>query len=232
MMINFPFLKLPMGFVELLKDDFREGNSQDKRIEKFLRQNSAIRVLVEQGSRESNENHSMNSMIKSYGWKLIRDKMAILYLNKFEFGNYEVRHEDNYFLKDILSMEEAFYDYGTSGNSRLFLLGFYLRMAEFDLARRMGKTDINLVKETLGTLEYLKLRTSKSLRIDWLILSTLHLLGFFGNEGFHKALIEANFEYQKIYEKIDETYKKSMLNNFINYGSSIDDEYVLLNDIN
>ncbi len=232
MMINFPFLKLPGSFVELLKEDFRDGTAQDKMVSSFLSENSAIRILVEQDSWEMNESHNTTSLIKSYGWKLIRDKIAILYLNKFEFGTYEVRHEDNYFLKDILEMEDLFYSFSTSGNSRLFLLGLYLRMAEFELARKMGNSDTNLVKETRETLEFLRLRSSKNTRIDWLILSTLHFIGFFGADEFTHTLVKANYEYQQLYEMLDETYKKSMLHNLINYGSSIDDEYVLLNDIN
>ncbi|MCB9091665.1 MAG: hypothetical protein H6620_03840 [Halobacteriovoraceae bacterium] len=228
MIENLPFIKLPGEFTSLLKRNFQTKKEQEEFVIKKLAENPAIVVVLEKSIREMKKEMNMSKAVRAYGWEYIRDKLAELYLNRTLTHRY-MTNNPNFSLQDLVEFEDKFFDFSTKGISRTFLLGFYLKLSESRLMDEGTLQNANLLESVKNISRFIKLRSVKSLRTDWLILTVWHFVQFFGEENFEEVLSKCHNEYRVLYNELDEDQKETMIGNLISYGASIKDHYTLLN---
>ena len=119
-------------------------------------------------------------------------------------------------------------NHGVTSFSRVFLLGFYLRLANLQIQRRENNKFIEIkIPEEIGA--FLKLSQGRSEKIDWLILITMHLLNGLGDKLLMNALMQGK-KFEELYELMSSENKKIMLENLLAYGASIQEQDVFLYD--
>jgi hypothetical protein len=127
---------------------------------------------------------------------------------------------------DIKLIESRYTDHSVNSYSRLFLLGFYLKLANLEIQHGEENkfTEIKLPMD-LGDL--LRLSEGRSERIDWLILLLLHLQSALGEKLLMKYLIDGK-KFDELYLLMSKEDQAQMGNNLMAYGASIQESEVFL----
>jgi hypothetical protein len=122
---------------------------------------------------------------------------------------------------DIKKTESTYMDHGVYGHCRLFLLGFYVRLANIQNHARLDNefTEIK-ISEQLHTL--LNLSEGRTKKIDWLVLILMHLTQSLGEEKL-MILIKSGQKFNEIYELMSIDERENMLTNCLAYGASINE---------
>ena len=215
--LQFPFLNLPQEFVTLLKSNLSLNNSPEQILD-LVSPNHALKSILVTAFGEFNSDRGIEKVIQALGWSNFRDRMASIYIYKSKYGNYPYK-TDMGLVEDIKSLENRFTDHSVNSFSRLFLLGFYLKLANLDIQRRENNHFLEIsIPSEIGSL--LRQSQGRSERIDWLILILYQLNSSLGEEMVMNSLISGkNFEY--IYALMPQDAQEVMIQNLLAYGASI-----------
>jgi hypothetical protein len=116
-------------------------------------------------------------------------------------------------------METRYVNHSITGVSRVFLLGFYLRLANIQIQRRENNKFIEIkVPEEIGA--YLRMSQGRTEKLDWLILILMHLSNALGDKIVLNA-IAVGKKLEELYPLMSADSRKHMSDNLLAYGSSI-----------
>lgn len=209
-MERFAALVLPEEFVRLLKNPAPAGESP---VPRLLQGSPGLRLVLERAFGEFHGPRlGLEKVFNSLGWAHFRDRLASVYLFKAQNDVFPDK-TDMDLLDAIHALETRFADKVVTGCSRLFLLGFYLRL--------LGTVREGAVPEVPdGVQRALALTQVRSDRPDWLVLLCWHFDAFLGTETFLGTL-RAGFSYRDIFQRLTEEQRRLMLDNMLAYGASI-----------
>jgi len=175
--------------------------------------------------KEIDDGRGTEKLIVGLGWVNLRDRMACLYLSKNLFEYYP-DHFQLDLLDEIKLFEVKFSDFGVDGFSRLFLLGFFMKIHNQKvMVMDGGENQVIHFSDLLVPL--LKLSKVKSEKLDWLLIILQHFLNYLGFEKL-KELITKDKNFIQIYEMLSLEERKVMHSNLLAYSSSIfDSEFFL-----
>jgi hypothetical protein len=224
--LQLPHVILPVEFVTLLKSNLSVTTSPSP-IFDVIRPNQAVYLTLEKAFKEFDDGRGLEKTMIALGWSNFRDRMASLYIYKSIHGNFpKVTSMD--LVEDIKQLEMRFSNHGVNSFSRVFLLGFYLRLANIQIQKRENNKFIEIkIPEVIGA--YLKLSQGRSEKIDWLILIILHLQNGLGDKMLMNALMQGK-KFDELYELMSPENKKLMLENLLAYGASIQEQDIFLYD--
>ena len=224
--LHLPHVILPAEFVTLLKSNLSVTTSPAP-IFDVIRPNQAIYLTLEKAFKEFDDGRGLEKTMIALGWANFRDRMASVYIYKAIHSEYP-KSTSMDLVEDIKQMEARFTNHTVTSLSRLFLLGFYLRLANLQIQRRENNKFIEIkIPEEIGA--FLKLSQGRSEKIDWLILITMHLLNGLGDKLLMNALMQGK-KFEELYELMSPENKRIMLENLLAYGASIQEHDVFLYD--
>ena len=76
----------------------------------------------------------------------------------------------------------------------------------------------------------MKWSKTKSIRIDWLMLQLIHLDHFLGTERM-LSLLSSGSTYESLVALLSDEEQKKMIENFMTYGASVNDQDIFLSDL-
>jgi hypothetical protein len=219
-----PHVILPAEYVDLLKANLATVSSPDQ-IFKNIRPNPALYTILENGFKEFNDGRGLEKTMMALGWSNFRDRMGSLYIHKAIFGNFPNKTTME-LVEDIKLLESRFLDNSIQSYSRVFLLGFYLKLANLQIQKRENNQflEINIPEEVAPIL---KISQARSEKIDWLILIVLHLLNGLGEKIVINALA-AGKNFDELYSLLSPDSRKLMMDNLLAYGLSINEPDLFL----
>ncbi len=221
-----PHVILPSEFVTLLKSNLAITTSPAP-IFDVLRPNQALYLTLEKAFKEFDDGRGLEKTMIALGWSNFRDRMASVYIYKAIHGYYPKLTSMD-LVEDIKQLEGRFINHTVNSFSRVFLLGFYLRMSNIQIQRRENNKFLELkIPEEIGA--FLRLSQGRSEKTDWLILITLHLLNGLGDKLLMNALMQGK-KFDDLYDLLSSENKKIMLENLLAYGASIQESDVFLYD--
>lgn len=215
--IQFPHVILPKEFVQLLKANSSLGNSAV--IFETLKANRGLYEVLDVAFSEFNDGRGLEKTMVALGWANFRDRFASLYIYKAIHGKYPLK-TDMGLVEDIQKFEATYADTSLSGQSRLFLLGFYMKLAQIR-TQELEKNkflEFRLPEESI--LPILRLIPSRAEKIDWVILLIFHLAEALGDKSIANALL-AGKSFDEIYTLMSDDSRKRMHENLLSYGMSI-----------
>jgi hypothetical protein len=222
--LQFPFVNLPQEFVTLLKSNLSMTNAPEPILE-LISQNHALKSVLETAFSEFNGGRGIEKVIKALGWSNFRDRMASIYVYKSKYGDYPFK-TDMELVDEIKSLENRFTDHSVNSFSRLFLLGFYLKLANLDIQQREDNHFLELsIPPEIGSL--LKLSQGRTERIDWLILILHQMNAAMGEKMIMNSLISGK-KFEDIYALMPKDAQEVMAQNLLAYGASIQEPDVFL----
>lgn len=215
--LHLPHVILPLEFVSLLKESLPTVTSPDQ-IFSSIRPNEALYTVLGRAFKEFDDGRGLEKTMIALGWPSFRERMASIFVSKSIHGIYPNKTSlDD--VEDIIQLENRFSDQSVHGYSRVFLLGFYLRLANIQIQRREN----NRFKEILIPKEVeliLNLSQGRTEKIDWLILITLHLIDSLGAQMLTNYLLSGK-KFNDLYGLMQADQRKNMMDNLLAYGLSI-----------
>lgn len=212
-----PHVILPAEFLALLKTSLPVSTSSAPVFD-VIRPNGALYMVLERAFMEFDDGRGLEKTMVALGWSNFRDRMASLYVSKAIHGEFPLNTSMD-LVEDIKSLESRYGSHGVHGASRLFLLGFYLKLANLQIQKRENNKFLEL-RIPIEVDACLRLSQGKSEKIDWLLLILMHLLAGLGDKQVMNYLLSGK-KFQDIYPLMPEDHRKTMLNNLLAYGASI-----------
>ena len=222
----FPFVNLPPEFVTLLKSNHSVTTSSASVID-VIRSNPALTSILETAFTEFNDTRGLEKIITVLGWPNFRERMASVYVYKSIYGNFP-SSTDTELVDEIKSLESRFTDHTVNSFSRIFLLGFYLKLANLEIQPSEDNIYIEIkVPPEIG--ELLKLSQGRTERIDWLILILIHLNASIGEKMLMNGLV-AGKKFEEFFALMSKESQELMSQNLLAYGASIQEYEMFLNE--
>jgi hypothetical protein len=222
--LNFPFVNLPTEFVTLLRSNLSVINSTEP-IFNIIHPNRALFSILETAFKEFNDGRGLEKVMTALGWTSFRDRMASIYISKSIYGDYPTKTNIE-LVEDIQFIETRFSGHSVNGFSRLFLLGFYLKLANLEIQSKADNKFLEIVLP--NELEpLLKISPVRSEKIDWLILILFHLNASLGEGLLTKNLI-AGKKFEDLYMLMSKEDQEQMGQNLMAYSASIQESEVFL----
>jgi hypothetical protein len=219
-----PFVKLPQEFLTLLKSNLALTHSTET-IYELLHSRPALHLILKKAFAEFDDGRGLDKTMRALGWANFRERLGSIYLYKSIYGDYPQK-TDMGLVEEIRHFEQRFSEHSIHGFSRLYMLGFYLKLANIDLQNRANNhlTEIKVPEEVSFVL---KLSQGRSDKIDWLILSILHFIHFLGPELLINSLVSGK-KFNDLYDLVNENDRKIMEQNLLAYAASINEGEIFL----
>ena len=229
MMANLPMCSIPDEMSWALKMRFHNNRKSYAVIADEIYGSPFLKVLVPRLYQEYIKNNNLESMLNALGWNGFRDRLVAIYLYKIEHGQFPTRIELEA-VKEIKLFEDQFQDYVPDGDSRMFMLGFYLKMCDFKLSRDFQYMSESLLKTSDTILKILKKGTQKSLKLDWIYITLKVLEEMFPPDRLEHIISENNGNFYKVYQDLSEEDQKILIENLMAYGASINENEIFIYD--
>lgn len=224
--LHFPYVNMPQEFVTLLKSNISVTSSPAPVFD-VIRPNKALFAILERAFKEFDDGRGVEKVLMALGWANFRDRMASIYVYKTMYGDYPTKTNMD-LVEEIKLLETRFSDHSVNSFSRLFLLGFYLKLANLKIQQREDNQFLEIkLPQELGMM--LKLSQGRSERIDWLLLILLHLYTSLGEKMLLNNLI-AGKKFEELYALMPKDSQEVMGQNLMAYAASIQEPEVFLYD--
>lgn len=222
--LKLPFVGLPKEFVTLLKLPL-SPSSQVAPILEVIGKNKALIQVIETAFNEFDDGRGIEKIISVLGWPSFRDRLASVFIYKTVYGEYP-KTTNPELVEEIKVFENIYSEHTTHNNSRIFLLGFYLKLANLKIQKSLDNQflEINLPD---GLKILLQTSQGRSEKIDWLLLTLLHFYHAFGDKTLLNSLIGQK-KFDELYSLLSTEDRELMLENLLAYGASIDEQDIFL----
>lgn len=213
------YVWLPSDFVFLLQSDMQASGHGFRHLKKDLWNKPHFQSVYLRATRDLDLGLQFEKAINSLGWLGIRDRLASLYLYHQKHGQFS-NGADLSLVKDLIQFEEKISSKTTQGHSKAFLLGFYLTMEQY--TRKSNVQPVNelsrfLTSDMVDLLNAIKTRT---MDIDWLLLSLHYLLKFIEPERVKKLVLNSG-NFLALRESLTDKQKYEFYRGMLSYGASI-----------
>jgi hypothetical protein len=224
--LHLPHVILPNEFVSLLKTNLSVVSTPAPVFD-VIRPNNAIYMTLEKAFQEFDDGRGLEKTMIALGWQNFRERMGSIYIYKAIHGQFPNQTSMD-LLEEIKDLEDRFVNHSVHGFSRVFLLGFYLRLANIQIQRRENNKYLELkIPEEVGS--FLRLSQGRSEKLDWLILIIMHLLQAFGDKLLMNAFLSGK-KFDELYALLSPELRKNMMDNLLAYGASIGEQDVFIYD--
>lgn len=205
---------MPDYYNRLLVANIQNNTQTNTNLEIYIADHPHMSQLIKKIFKDIDAEGFVGKILTVNGFVGIRNRLASAYIEHAATGSFpEVVNQT--VIQDALYLEHNWRHFTPQGHSRAFMLGFYLKLASIE-----SKISSQLFQDR--HLEYMKISKGKSVRIDWLMLLTLHFDFFLGHERYLNA-VQSQLSFDAIISLLTEDERTLMLSNLLAYASSIQD---------
>ena len=219
-MINLEYTRLPSYFIYYLKRNMQSSSEDFAALKAELRKNKSFYILVHNAFSTFDSKIKVENIINSVGWHKFRDCIAASFIF-YELEDHFPTSYDEELVKDIITFENRIDFHYSDGNSRPFLLVFYIKMLLAKNPDNKSISNLNGLIQSKEISEYLRLSDLKTMEIDWLILFLHHLRSYLGYDVLMTCL-KKRMSFDKLIHSLTKGQKRELFSNMLAYGSSID----------
>ncbi len=223
--LQFPHVVLPQEFLQLLKTNLSSTSTVGPILD-ILKITPGLYEVLTVAFQEFNDGRGLEKTMNALGWANFRDRFASIYIYKAIHGQYPLK-TDMGLVEDIQKFEATYLDLSVSGNSRAFLLGFYLKIAQIRTQENENNKFLEFRIPDEMILPLLKHSQSRSEKPDWLILMVYQMAQGLGPKAMAGALMNGK-TFDEIYSMMDKEARENMHNNLLTYGMSIQEPEMFL----
>ena len=225
--ITFPIVYIPEGMTWLLDTHFNNSRKSNSAITDAIFNNPFIKIQISKLFKQYMKEGSIDSLLTTLGWKGLRDRLASMYIYHFENGVFpNLLSTDN--IEDIVQFEKKFINTYPDGNSRVFVLGMFFKICEISSKKDDPINWNSYLSVSDSLLKVIRLGEQKIVKPDWLILTLIHLESYLGGDELYSLVDKHNGNFYKLLGMITEEQKEEMIQNFLRYGASINEDEMFL----
>lgn len=227
MSLMLPVCPIPEELGWILQSHFHNNRRSYTQISDEIFQSPFLRVMVPKIFAPYIKSNNIESMLNALGWNGFRDRLTAIYLYKFEYGQFPTKITDHG-MTELKVFEDEYAQYGFEGNSRIFMLGVYLKFCQMKLKKDHLFTDQPLLKLNPIIKKILDEGTQKTIKGDWLILSLIILADLIDEDTLYITMKQNKGSFYKVMSLLEESHKEKFIANLLAYGASINDDEVFL----
>lgn len=218
-MVLLPTLVLPKEFVDFLKRPVSSLGGGEGLVYKAMQENRGLALVLDRAFKEFDEHKlGLDKVMTTLGWAHFRERLASVYLFKAINGVFP-QHTDMDLVSDLHDFENRFVDRAVAGNSRVFLLGFYLRLWNIQRSED-AHTVLDPIEMPTTVDAALVAIPGKSSKIDWLMLLCWHFDSFLGSQKF-QSMLKAGTDYRSLLALLTPAQARVLTINLLAYGASV-----------
>ncbi len=212
--LTLPYVSMPDYFCHLLTSNIQNNTQTNTNLEMYIAEHPHLNALVKKIFKDIDTEGFLGKILSVNGYMGIRNRLASAFIEHAMSGHFPDQVNQNH-IQDALLLEHNWRHFTPSGHSRVFMLGFYLKLASLK-----SRTSINIIQDR--HLEYMKISKGKSSRLDWLMLTILHFDFFLGPDSY-KNILKSQMPFHAIFSQLTDDEKSLMMNNLLGYASSVGD---------
>jgi hypothetical protein len=228
MRLLLPTVSLPHDLIHLLKMNISPNMSGEEHpAVKAIGENKPLFMILERSLKDLKEKKiGLGKLFNGLGWSNFKDRWSVLYIHKSLYGSFP-DELDLDLAEDIKKLDVRFSRLQLLGNSRIYLLGLYLKMINLEHKKLNAdaEDDYWVIPETLDQI--FVSHAFKSDKADWLVLSMWQFLHFLGAEKILQVKDEGK-PYEMLFAYLTEPQRYQFINNLLAYGASINDSEIFV----
>jgi hypothetical protein len=223
-----PINPIPDEMYWLLGNRFHNNNRKlYNLIAEEINKSATLRVMLPKWFSQYIKNGNLESMLNAIGWNGYRDRLASVYIYKKMNGEFP-DYVNAVWVEDIINFEKKLIDHIPEGDSRVFVLGFYLKLCEIKLLENgLAKSLLTL---SSSIQKILALGTKKIPQLDWFVLTLILLANEIGEDQVYKVIVENKGSYHKVFSTLNLKQKETIMANLLAYGASINEDEIFLDE--
>lgn len=227
MIINLPNIQLPDSICQLCTQDFKNTKKSYAIIADIIQADPFLNILVNNCFQDFLQKGGLVGMLSSLGCKGFRDRVAQAYLSYVRIGGFPAKIilDD---VNEVLDFERRFESIFVQDSSRVFLLGFYIKMCNQSLIRLYGEGESETLNipddfETIFTINNIKSESP-----DWLIFVVWTFTQIFGVDKSRELLVRNHGRYHRIIPEFQKNEHDQFIEALLKYGHAINDKSFFL----
>ncbi len=209
-----PFVHMPDYYCRLLCANIQNSTQINTNLEMYIADHQHLNHLVKRIFKDIDAEGFVGKILSVNGFIGIRNRLASAFIEHRAIGSFP-ESVNQTLIQEALTLEHNWRHFTPQGYSRVFMLGFYLKLASME-----NKTSSLLFQDR--HLEYMKISHGKSVRLDWLMLLILHFDFFLGFERYYNAL-QSKLSFEALYSMLSDDEKTLFSTNLLAYAASIND---------
>lgn len=222
-MLFCPTVKMPDYFTRLLRGNMQPAGDLFRSLGVIFQDNPSLSALSRYCFTDIDPKGRLDFFIKNLGWHGLRNRLCSVFIFYSEHRFFPTVTNPE-LVDELLRLEEIFKSSSVANFSRVFLLGFYMKLIS-------GSTlpDKSIIPsfDDLASLSPMVAANSQSkvVKLDFIILLLWHLCTFLGKDFVRQKLGEG-VSYQEMIKKLTDIQNEVLVANMLNYGASIGEEEI------
>lgn len=220
-MIEFPSIQIPEVISKLCSLSIKNNRQGHSEIFDIIENDDFLKVLTSKIFGKFNHDQGILGVITTLGLHGVRNRIVeayIYYVKNKHFPN-EIELDEVY---DILDFEQRYDFLFSELNSRVFLLGFFLKMCDLHYEYNI-ELESSFLSIPFEVDEVLDVGKSKNNYPDWLILFVWGFVKIFDKQKALHLLTESKGDLSVILSKISQADYEQCIVMILKYGQVIND---------
>lgn len=213
--------QIPDIIAWICQQRLQNSNKTYKEIWDYIHCDKSMSLILPRIFEKDHLGGDLKAQMSSYGLKGIRDRLSSLFLFHLT-ENMRAKKVDLTYVLEVQQFEERFNQFANDWDSRIFMLGFYLRMRDLknEIYNEPDEYELNI---PLDVDEILTLGKTKIEKLDWLILTIKEFLKYTDKDSIVKWLNESS-DFYDLFKLIKLDEQKEVLRELLTYGHAIKDK--------
>lgn len=220
MFLSGPAIQVPDWFSRMCKLNLHNTRTSYSAITDIIQADPFLRVYVQVAFEDFLSKGGLLGMLTALGAQGFRNRLAEVILHKVIENKYPDKIEIDY-VQDVIDLENRFDFMFIEGNSRVFLMGMYLKL--FETAAKSKQLDVSLLSIPIEIDEVLQNQRNRSEFPDWLIISNMALIETIGEERGFKIIKKYLSNIDDILNLLSKDEFDIYMANLLRYGHGISD---------
>lgn len=220
MLLSGPAAQVPDWFCRMCKLNLHNTRTSYSAITDIIQEDPFLRLYVHEVFAKYLSKGGLLGMLTALGWAGFRNRLGEVILFKAINQRYPTELEIDH-VQDLLDLEGRFDFMYVEGNSRVFLMGMYLKL--YDLASDGSGGETSLLSIPIEIDEILQKQKNRSDIPDWILISNMILLETLGIERGLATLKKYDLDIDGILGSLSSEEFDSYMSNLLRYGHGIHD---------
>ena len=223
MLLNFPSLQVPGPLTKVCSLNLDNNKRSYAEIFEIIEKDPFLNLYVHTAFSEFIKDNGILGMLSALGWDGLRNRLAEAYLYYYQYGRYP-KQTDIDEVYSILDLEKRYDFLYSELSSRVFLLGFYLKVCAIWSEKQDEPLELNPMMIPSEVDEILILGKSKNNNPDWLIVAIWSFFSLYGKDKTMSMMTNEKEDLGKILKQIPQADYEKIILSMLKYGYAIQDE--------
>lgn len=220
MNVDLPNIPVPESLTLLCSQPMANSRSSYSRLADIIEKEAFLKKIVPIIFVNKYRDGNMLELLSNLGWEGFRNHIAEMYLyhQKYNQYPYSIELDEVY---DVLDIERRFDFLFNQGNSRVFMLGMYLKLCSIEIEKR--ELDMESSLAIPSQIDEILIKSSiKTDQPDWLILTVWAFLSILGESRTYTVLKESKGDMQIVLNLIERAEYEQIISILLKYGNVIE----------